>query len=59
MGGLGSGGGSRQPYARTPQQDNLEYEEFRQPDANGDNVISKKEVRCRDIPSAINYQKET
>eukprot|EP00903_Cladosiphon_okamuranus_P009998 g9483.t1 len=37
------GAGSRQPYARTPQQDNLEYEEFRQPDVNGDNVISKKE----------------
>ncbi|CAM9878995.1 unnamed protein product [Scytosiphon promiscuus] len=31
------------PYARSAQQDNLEYEEFRQPDVNGDNVISKTE----------------
>lgn len=58
MGGHGSGGGSRQPYTRTPQQDNLEYEEFRQPDVNGDNVISKLEVRVcacvdRSLPPSV------
>ncbi|CAN0306734.1 unnamed protein product [Pylaiella littoralis] len=41
--GGGGGGSTRQPYARSIQQDNIEYEEFRQPDVNGDNVISKPE----------------
>lgn len=39
------GDGGRQPYARSVQQESLEYDEFRQPDVNGDNVISKPEVR--------------
>lgn len=40
VGGLGVG----RPAGRTAHQDNVEYEEFRQPDVNGDNVISKQEV---------------
>ena len=44
---FGTGGvGTARPAVRTAHQDSLEYEEFRQPDANGDNVISKQEVRA-------------
>lgn len=45
-GGGGLGGGATSPKARSIQQDNMEYEEFKQPDTDGDNVISKTEVRC-------------
>lgn len=49
MGGLGGGdmGVGGRPAGRSVQQDNIEYEEFRQPDVNGDNVISKLEVGVR------------
>eukprot|EP00752_Nemacystus_decipiens_P005689 g5149.t1 len=43
MAGFQGVGPPRQPYQRTVAQDNLEYEEFRQPDVNGDNVITKTE----------------
>ncbi|CAB1110459.1 unnamed protein product [Ectocarpus sp. CCAP 1310/34] len=42
-GGGGLGGGATRPKARSIQQDNMEYEEFKQPDTDGDNVISKTE----------------
>lgn len=41
----GGGVGVGRPAGRSVHQDNVEYEEFRQPDVNGDNVISKQEVR--------------
>lgn len=47
MGGsYGGGGAGRISQGRMSGMDSLDYEEFRQPDANGDHVISRLEVRC-------------
>lgn len=39
-----TGMGGRMGGGRSAHQDSIEYEEFRQPDVNGDNMISKQEV---------------
>lgn len=46
---MGLGGGRGFGSGRSLAQDTIDYDEFRQPDVNGDNVISKSEVKIGEI----------